>query len=495
MHYAIPKTTTRNRAPRSRELLRAFIKRTAGSPARLMLASWAFIVVLYFVGPLTYFHPPGLRAWSFIAGCIFTFVLGTRLKLDWRSNRARPASNQPSAVISNSHVERLVRICALVGLIGIISFIIDKVFLSGLSYSQGITTVRYERITEALSGEDRAQRSFLLYLGFLTVSFSTVSYLLYLLKAEALSRSSIWLAHLSLTSPVALSMLYGGRSPLVIVILLAIGALIVRVLNNQTLFPQGAVARRLMLAFLVLGVLYNGYILAERRLRAGVEDYNSFATNIELSAEAAPTVWAQALIESGYTDSDLFMSVLSTHFYFTHAISALDRSLEYNGALGPYYGQYQFYFVTSSLSRVYPAASFEELITREMQLAGLYGMFLTAWGGVYLDFDWPFGLVVAFVYGWLSGQAYRRAIVNQDLGGMLILCYVIGGILFSPITSPFGVSNSLPTLASILLCAWMLRSSRIRAYSARREARLDAARFVPVSLQARQQLFGESGRP
>jgi len=486
MHYALPKTKTLNSASRNRERLRALIKRTAGSPARLMVTTWAVIIVLYFVGPLTYFHPPGLRAWSFIAGCTFTFVLGSRWKLGWQSKKARAASIQPPPEISNSHVDRLVRICALVGLIGIISFIIDKVFLSGLSYSQGITTVRYERITEALSGEDRAQRSFLLYLGFLTVSFSTVAYLLYLLKAEALSRSSVWLAHLSLISPIALSMLYGGRSPLVLVVLLASGALIVRVLNNQTLFPQVAVARRLMLAFAVLGLLYNGYILAERRLRSGVEDYYSLINNIEISASATPTAWAEALIENGYIDSDVFMTLLSTHFYLTHGFSALDRTFEYDGALGPYYGQYQFYFVTASLSRVYPAASFEELITREMQLAGLYGTFLTAWGGVYVDFDWPCGLIVAFAYGWLSGRAYRRATVSQDLGAKLILCYVIAAILFSPITSPFGVSNSLPTLASILLCAWVLRSNRIRAYSARREAQLKATRFVnvPVSLPA-----------
>jgi hypothetical protein len=426
-----------------------------GSPGRLMISAWAIISLLYFIGPIIYDRPPSLSTWGSIVGCILIFVLGARERKT-RSSHVPSAGPTVSAETSGRRINRMVRATGLIGLIGILCIVVDKVFLSGLDYSQGITALRYERLAQASLGDEKLNRSLLLYVGSLIVCFTCVAYLLYILKAEVLTRSSIWLAQFGLVSPAVLAVLSGGRSPIVLALLLALGGVMVRTLNNQTPLPKEPVGRRLLLGFILLALFYNAYVFAERRLAMGVTDYNAFSEHFVNNSEAKPTAFARAVVDGDYVSPDLLMSLINSDYYLTHSLSNLDKIVLYEAQIGPYYGEYQFSLVATVLERIFPSLSLNADITRDSLATGTYGSFPTAWAGMYLDFGW-FGAVIAiFLCGWISGRVYRRALKRQDVGAQLIMCYVIGGILLSPLISPFSASISLPTLASILICAGLL---------------------------------------
>jgi hypothetical protein len=222
---------------------------------------------------------------------------------------------------------------------------------------------------------------------------------------------------------------------------------------------------------LLLGMLgYNNYIFAERRVYTGVQSFEQFLQRFEDIYQARPSPAALWLVDSAYAPPDAVMTLLHTSLYFTHEFGALDQTLAYDGALGPYYGQYQFYLPAAVLDRVAPSLSMVGLIREQAQDAGTYGWFATAWGAMYLDFGWTGAFCWSFLCGWMSAAIYKRALEEHSLGAELLMCYVIAGILISPNLSVFTVSISLPILASLSLAAVLVRG-------------------VPVTLQRRASMW------
>src|SRR5262245_58578175 len=129
-------------------VLHRWIVLLIGSPGRLMISAWAIVTTLYLVGPLTYDRPPSQSTWGFIVVCILTFMLGTREgKLE--SSRVQREGPVLSPETSGRRINLMIRATAVVGLIGIVCIVVDKIFLSGLDYSQGITALRYERLAQS----------------------------------------------------------------------------------------------------------------------------------------------------------------------------------------------------------------------------------------------------------------------------------------------------------------------------------------------------------
>ena len=87
------------------------------------------------------------------------------------------------------------------------------------------------------------------------------------------------------------------------------------------------------------------------------------------------------------------------------------------------------------------------------------GWFSTAWGGMYLDFGLFGALVAVAICGWLAAMVYRAALSTADDGARMLMCYVIAGIIASPILSIFTISISLPILVSMIITLALLRVS------------------------------------
>jgi hypothetical protein len=434
------------------------------TPIGHLLVVWVLAIALFAFGPIHYKDPPQLSAWLFVVACLVVFCIGAWLGL---AGFGRALERTAQAGSDAHRVELIVRATAIVGLLGAGFIAVDKVLLSGLDFSQGVTAVRFLREEAVAAGTAVAlPRSPLLYLGYLTFSFSVASYLLYLLKGEGLRLSTAWLAFASLASPFAYSYLYGGRSPLFLVLGMACGAIAVRRLSHQTALPRGKTAPLLFVAFVALIFVYSSWILSERFAATGANDYSTLQARFETSYDATisstlcgPLSDPSAANTRAACEQALMHATLNT-YYFSHELPMLDRTLAAQPPIGPYYGAYQFYLASAFVERVLPSISADAIMIPQLKAANVYGWFSSAWGGMYLDFGVVGALLGVLLCGWLSGRVYRSALVDGTPGGRLLMCYVVAGILATPILSIFTISISLPILVSLAITAALLDPPR-----------------------------------
>jgi oligosaccharide repeat unit polymerase len=428
--------------------MRSWIRLFCGSPARLMLTAWAACGLFYVVGPIRYDVVPSPTTVGFILLGLLSFVVGT-----WCAPAPRRPEGLPVAPadepVATTTLQRIAVVCAVLGLIGAAAMTADKVLLSGIDYSQGIALARIERMVQTMYGVSEPARSPLLYLGHLTACFGIVGFLLYLLRGDRFAPLAVILACLGIMSSAALALLYGGRSPLVFVVTLAIGAVIVRVITHRPWLPREKLGRVLLLLIVLGAVAYNVYVIRQRTELSGMREYEEFAAQLGFYG-AEPSPLAASLRDS--LSQDMLVDGLSTAFYFTHGFTMLERSLSYD-TLGPYLGRYQFALVGIVLGRLAPGLAPDDAMDEEMDAAGVYGVFSTMWGGMYVDFGTAGALVAIFVCGWLAGLAHKRAVQTDSLSAQLIECYVLAGIVTSPVISVFLPYITLPALASILVGA------------------------------------------
>ncbi|HEV8537168.1 MAG TPA: hypothetical protein VGR87_15800 [Candidatus Limnocylindria bacterium] len=420
------------------------------TPAGHLLAVWAFAVGLFALGPIHYNHPPGLPTWFFVGGCIALFCVGAWLGISVL--RRGTAATMSTA----SRLDRIVWVTALFGVFGAGCIAVDKLLLSGLDFSQGVTAIRFAREEAVDAGTALAlPRSPLLYLGYLTFGFSVPAYLLSILQGEALRRRTTWLAFASLASPFAYSYLYGGRSPLFLVLGMACGAIAVRLLSRQRALPRGRTAPILFVAFVALTLVYSNWIVSERFVATRTADYPTLEQRFRTTYDAEiPRVEGEQLSQQ------LLMHGVLYTYYFSHELPILERTLQYEHRVGPYYGAYQFYLLAAFVERVVPAWNVDVVMIPQLKAANVYGWFSTAWGGMYLDFGLLGALVGALLSGWLAGRVYRRALVDHTDGARLLMCYAVAGIIATPILSIFTISISLPILFSLLITSLFMRSAR-----------------------------------
>ena len=441
---------------------------------------WVGVLVLYAVGPIHYNEAPQLTTWFFVLASVSAFAIGGLLATS-RGRVGRVVSAGFAEAVTRRRIDRVVLIAAILGLFGAACIALDKLLLSGLDFSQGIAAIRFERVEATEAGTAASlRRSPLLYLGYLTFAFSVVAFLLYMLRGEELRRRTIWLAFLSLVGIFAYSYLYGGRTPLGLAVGMGFGAIGVRLLSRQAPLPRGLTGRFLFAGFLVLTAVYSEAVLADRLMTSGAVDYASLETRLETNNDAkiAPipgfgTGKAEATSSAGSSEqtpgvsassSELFlMRVVVNLHYFTHEVPTLDRALAHNGSLGPYYGAYQFNLIPALVTRIVPGWNLDRFMIPELQAANVYGYWPTAWGGMYLDFGVVGALIATFVCGWLAGVVYSRALRGNDDRARLLMCYVVAGIIATPLLPIFAISISLPILLSLVVTALFLGPGRDRA--------------------------------
>jgi hypothetical protein len=434
------------------------------TPTGQLLVVWTVAIAFFAFGPVRYAEVPRPMTWAFVAVCITAFCVGA-----WLS---RPRRNSVATVtlIVPARREVVVRATAILGLLGAGCIAFDKLVLSGLDYSEGVTAVRSARELAVLAGNATAlPRSPLLYVGYVTFSFSIASYLLFLLKGETFRRSTAILAVLGLASPFAYTFVYGGRSPLFLVIAMAIAAAGVRVIGGSWPFPNklGAVS---LIGLIAVTLIYSSWIASERFASTSTdyatlqarfaETYGASIGPLPLSAPGpAASIPVPASGSQPSIGEQAVMHYVIDSYYVTHEIPMLDRTLNADTRMGPYLGAYQFYLIAAFVERVVPGVSIDAIMIPELRAANVYGWFSTAWGGMYLDFGIVGAILGVLICGWLAGHAYRRAMTASDDGARLLMCYASAGILASPILSIFTISISLPILVALATTAWLLHFS------------------------------------
>ena len=446
------------------------------TPAGHLSIVWALTVVFFEFGPIRYTEVPAWTTWLFVGACLVAFSAGGVLEA-WMRDRA--PQRLPERIAARFSIDVLIRATAILGLFGAACIAVDKLLLSGLDFSHGVTAIRFAREQAVNEGIQMAlPRSPLLYLGYVTFAFSVAAFLLYLLTDTPLRPSTKVLAVSSLASPFAYSFVYGGRSPLFLVIGMACAAVAVRALTHSRWLPNRGAAISLV-GLIAATVLYSNWILAERFDETGASSYDQLQQRFETSygatiaslpaATAAPTSSTASSAPSlAPTASPVVasarpalaeqaaMHVVMNAYYVSHELPMLDRTLRTNARLGPYLGAYQFYLVGALVERIVPNWNIDAVMIPQLKAANVYGWFSTAWGGMYLDFGLIGALIAVTLCGWLSSRTYHAALAGPNDGARLLMCYVFAGIVASPILSIFTISISLPILASLIITAALL---------------------------------------
>ncbi len=420
------------------------------SPIRLIVAIWLCAIALYLISPVEY--PVNVRSdgWGFIIACILFFCLGV---LFYQRKAMRFNCAEQYSLSDYKDINNIITWCSILGMIGCLSILYDKVFLSGLDYSLGITDVRYQREADAAIGIG-SNSSFLTYLGFVLYSFSSVSWLLLLLYGDKVTMRGVLFGVISSLPIPAVATLFGGRGPIVQLLGLSVGALVLRVLSNQTALPAVRYLRPFLVAFILSTLIYNGYVTATRRQYSGLRDVSTQMTHLDVTYGIRPSEWYRKAIDDEILPSDVMLDVFSAFVYYTHALPTLQLVLEKSEDISLYYGQNQFNLAFVILERTIPTMSMRANANSE--LAELTGLFSSAWGMLFVDYGLIGSLIEVFILGWLSGMVYYKAQYRQSLLAKLLFCFVVMSILFSPLSAPFGIGNAALVFVSMILAQLFL---------------------------------------
>lgn len=417
-----------------------------------MCSLWAIFVLVYFVVPIEYYHTPGVVAWALMASGLLAFAFGSMV--------VTMPSPSPSLIEEDlENLDAVIMTCAVAGLAGAAFIAIDKVFLSGQDWSVGITALRDRRSVEVMEGVP-IRRSWLLYIGYLTISFSCASFCLFLLRGEKVGRRAGWLAQASVLAMIVYAVLYGGRMPILLTILLAIGCVMVRILRGSSLVPAGWFLWPKVLLGIGAFLVYTNAIWSSRRQVGNILSFGDFLRVASEKWELKPSDWLVEAVRKGDLGASTVMDFISSAMYLTHSPTSVQRFVEHYGQFSAYLGLYQVGILSPLFDVFAPGLKLPETMREQLAKAGLYGWFPNAWGAWFLDADFVLGFLAIVAWGFLSGAAYRVVVRTESSWAELLLVFAYTAILISPLNGPFGMANSFLIFCSFVSVALWLHFRR-----------------------------------
>lgn len=238
----------------------------------------------------------------------------------------------------------------------------------------------------------------------------------------------------------------GGRAPLFNTIAYATVAF----LSRKILFPKAAepVRRKkswhwslVRILAVVLVVLAFNYFINVFIVRADV------VGGADMMLQIVAFQWG---VTFGGPGADFMIAILgpaTTYLVFVfvwYLVQGLVMSnalfVSYEGS--PLMGVYGIDLLSAAARRLDPegvARNFNYLLSLDT-----YGFLPSAFGSLYVDF--LFGaILVVFVWGWLSALVYRRIRLGRDVRWFLFSPFIVMGVVFSLINTPFGYANGFVT--------------------------------------------------
>ncbi|MCK1452496.1 hypothetical protein IVB36_16775 [Bradyrhizobium sp. 35] len=499
------------------------------SPAILMTVIWVVALVGVAVGPIEYPGQPSTAVLTLVALGLAIFLLsygGGRLVFDrWFTRQVR--SPHPSAPTLNN----VIMAVSLFGIVGIALVALDRTILSGISNGSYAELLR---CAPGLVDTIAIKRTPLLYAGYAMFSFGFASVVLFLLKGEEIRGWPAALAQVSMVSPVGYALLYSGRMPILLVLVLVAMAMLVRLMQGRTLLPRGHYLLVKTVVAVGLFVVYSSAIWASRqnfciqmsplitelqeknlrdasaaggpavlgepaRPKAGAvtaTQLNKRIAEARAAPQSAPSTspteavlammleawdvkprgYVTSAIESGRVSARGAMIGLSTYFYLTHGVRTVDIVWKARDNFTPKWGLYEVGVLSPLLRILSPGSDQVAVMEAEQRAALIYGFFPSAWAAAFIDF----GLVGAIVYvafwGGLAGWSAAGSRHSGLMTPVLLLVFVLASVLLSPIQGPLGIANSALVLVSMLLTGMMLDFANLRERAAQEAGQLGADR-------------------
>jgi hypothetical protein len=411
-----------------------------------MIAFWSLLYGLYLAAPISQEPSISAEGAAFVWGMILLFGIAAVLASAPTSPR-RAAQNDTTPPFAVALASTLL----VIGCVGAALAVVAKTVAVGDLSISAAAALRAERAQEML--EAGAGGGVISAIGFLLYPAGMVAMVLVLLRFESvpLSAKALSLGYGLLIFLHAL--LTGGRSTLLVLIMLLLIGAYIRRLRGLHMLPR-SLGLTCLLASLILGFLV--YSTLVWGVRADMSDLE-----LEGFLDHAEDVWGvapSASLESFTVrigQPSLIVPIMSSLFYITQSLSIVERVLSAD-QLPMLWGGYHIDLVAAAM-RVFPQASryladsYDQLLDEN-----IYGFFTGAWGALYIDFGPIGGTIAVALWGWASGAAYRQARYHIDSDTVIAYAYCLYAILISFVSPPFGFANSAVTFGWFLLAGILL---------------------------------------
>jgi hypothetical protein len=481
------------------------ITRGLSSPAILIAAVWCATLISVAVGPVVFPLQPSVPVLVLVAVGVSLFIAGERVGARCFRTWSQFLPKLPAPPVSTLNVAVLTT--AMLGLAGIALIAFDRIVLSGVSASGYAELLRCAPILIDLI---EIRRTPLLYVGYLTFSFSSASFVLFILKGEEVRGWSAGLAQLSLLCPVGYALLYSGRMPILLGIVLGVAAVLVRIGQGQQPLPRGHYLLVKSIAVLVLFGIYSDSVWSSRRsfctkmgglvlelqakakarslasaqqgpVQPGQTQSAGGVSAVDLSKmieekkilpgrerqywkdvselplmkrevwHTSPRGYVLSAIESGWLSQSLASNLLNTYFYLTHGVFVLGLVWDARTQFTPHWGIYEI-GVLSPILRVFVPQNQQLLsMSTELKAAGISGFFPTVWGAAYIDFGAVGAVIYILIWGFAAGWTFFGTRHSGLATPPLLLTFILASILLSPVQGPLGIANSALVLVSMAI--------------------------------------------
>lgn len=406
-------------------------------PAALMTGFWAVIYTVYFLAPIAQSPVISIKGFIFVCLMIFVFVWAALLG----TGRAKNSSpNNSIAEIPSGKFFRhgWLNAFLIVGLVGTLLSILAKISALDLLSLAGSYALRSERAQQLMEGEQITSGA-LGALGFLFYPAGFVAVVVSILKFEHLPMFTRALAIFYVPAIFLMSIASGGRSAILVTILLIGLSAYIRKCRGLPLIPNSKVLKCILAGLLVSFLMYSAVVWQVRSDAADL-DLDGFLLHADQAWEVRPTENLEWFAEA-IGDRDLVKSIMNTIFYFTQSLSVIERVL---GIENPpiLFGGYHIDLVAAALRATPDGQEFLAEAYSTLLDENIYGFFAGSWGALYIDFGLLGCFLVVAVWGWFAGRSYRR--IRQDIHNDRVILYIFWmyTILISFVSPPFGFSNS-----------------------------------------------------
>lgn len=423
-----------------------------------MLGFWVLLHLAYLVAPIDQRPRVSLGGLMFHLLFLGTFASAALLGSTARvGDIHRQASSAPASLVFRDR--RLIGVLALIGCIGALMSVADKISSAPAMLLADAASLRNER-AQQLAGAETVESGGTSALAFLLYPAGYIAVFVGLLRYEQLATVQRTLTLAFIPLAFVQSVAAGGRSGIMVMLLMMGIAAYLRNRRRLPGWPRARGLRWLVRALLVFFVLYSSAIWVVRSEVSSVAGdlfLEHAETHWGVTAAPALKAFAEAIGAPG-----LVQSVLSTVFYFTQSLSITERMLDMPTVptlLGGYHIDLAAAFLRAlPEGRQFLGAGYDALLD-----ANVYGFFTGAWSALYIDFGAPGAWLFTLAWGWFAGWSFQSLRRRGDDVSAALYGFALYSTLISFVSPPFGFSNSAMTFTWFLVFAALSRSRPLRA--------------------------------
>lgn len=346
----------------------------------------------------------------FILATVFSFYLFKDKRIVVKKKRRKR--------LNKEIVFKIIKWTALIALIGIISLIIDRIFIKKINYSAGLRNARYQWLYSEVSS------SILGKAGNLFIPFSYVSLYFSYINWESIRYKIKYLGIIAgLIVPLGHAILNGGRSNLLILLIFLLTISFIRFFANKSFFPKVKNKKMIIVTVSLIIILYVLSIFNSSADLGGVSQkvylYSLFAT-------------LGGRIDLTYINK-IGLSLLSLIVYIYHGTWITGSYLT------EYINMRNGYYTSSVISDI---LNFFGIQKYQYNSVAWEGAFLNVPGAFFHDFGYIGVGIMAFFSGLLFG--YCISILKRKKGlsiiELILIIFIFTFNFLSPMVYVFGLA-------------------------------------------------------